>query len=106
MKFGHLNVRSLLSEFDLFCEFINNEKFEVFAVSETWLNVNIHSDVVSIPQYHCVRADRDGRGGGVAFYIKKSLQYKVILQKLDTQLEQLWISMIISGKKICTRNLV
>ena len=45
-------------------------------------------------------ADRDRRGRGVALYIKKkSLQYKVILQKLDAQLEKLWISMIISGKK-------
>lgn len=80
-------------------EFIINEKFEIFAVSETWLTAETQPNLISIPHFNIVRADRVGRGGGVAFYIKKSIQYKVILQKIDEYLEQLWVSIVACGKR-------
>jgi hypothetical protein len=43
---GHLNVRSLNKEI---CFLIKENKFDIFAVSETWLNEHISSDHFLIP---------------------------------------------------------
>ena len=47
---GHLNVRSLNKEkFEEICFLIKENKFDIFAVSETWLNEHISSDRFLIP---------------------------------------------------------
>ncbi|XP_044744707.1 uncharacterized protein LOC123306667 isoform X2 [Coccinella septempunctata] len=38
----------------------------------------IDSDVLQIPGYSFVRNDREGRGGGVAAYIKQNFKYQII----------------------------
>nr|CAI5860011.1 unnamed protein product [Callosobruchus analis] len=47
IKFGHLNVRSILSDFDEIVTMVCADDY-IFAVSETWLSKNISSDVVKI----------------------------------------------------------
>ena len=95
-KFGHLNARSLNRDdkFDEISELVKENGFDVFAVTETWLNDRVSSDCLQIPGYNpIIRLDRRQRmGGGVAFFTTNSL---VIKRRLDLELaavEFLWIA--------------
>lgn len=64
-----------------------DNNIHILALSETWLTPLISSSSVSIPEYSLVRNDRNLQnapgeryiqGGGVACYIHKSLEYKVL----------------------------
>ena len=77
-KFGHLNDRN---------------GFDVFAVTETWLNDRMSSDCLQIPGWNpIIRLDRHQKmSGGVAFFTSNSL---VVKRRLDLELatvEFLWI---------------
>ena len=92
---GHLNVRSLniREKFEEISFLIKENNFDIFAVSETWLNEHISSECFSIPGYNqIIRLDREGRqGGGVAFFTSDSL---VVKQRKDLEIpgfELLWI---------------
>lgn len=75
LSFAHLNLRSVFTGFAEFTNIIQNNDFDVVGVTETWLTNKTSSDVVSVPGYNFYRKDRGrGRGGGVGFYIKKSLK--------------------------------
>ena len=53
-KFGHLNARSLNGDdkFDEMSELVKENGFDVFAVTETWLNDRVSSDCLQIPGYN------------------------------------------------------
>jgi hypothetical protein len=73
LKIAHLNIRSLNApnKFGEIASAILNHKFDLFALSETWLNDSISNDLFSIPGYcPLIRLGRsDGRrSGGVAVY--------------------------------------
>nr|CAI5855438.1 unnamed protein product [Callosobruchus analis] len=76
LSLGHVNCRSLLLHFNNFEEHVRNRKYSLIAVSETWLNDQIHDDAVELYGYRIVRKDRDGRGGGVAMYVKDNIRYE------------------------------
>lgn len=95
LKVANFNARSLFTGFDELQQHILHEKYDFVAITETWLLANISSDIVSIPGYKLIRNDRDGRGGGVCFYVQTLI--KVELLKCDVlassvALEQLWIT--------------
>lgn len=73
LKIGHLNVRSLFTGFEDLTRLITENNFDIFCVSETWLNENISSNIVNIPNYCIFRKDRIGRGGGVGIYIREDI---------------------------------
>lgn len=58
----------------------------VLAVSETWFNPSINSNLVNIPGYKLIRNDRKRpnskggtkSGGGVALYLKSGINYKIV----------------------------
>nr|CAH7766594.1 unnamed protein product [Callosobruchus chinensis] len=77
LKICHLNVRSVSAAFDYFCDLVEN-KFDVICITETWLNDNIPNHAVSIEGYRLLRKDRLGRGGGVGFYIRNSINFEVL----------------------------
>lgn len=91
---AHLNVRSLFTGFNEFQNLIFDNNYDIVAVTETWLTNNIPSNVVNLNGYKFVRRDRNGsRGGGIAFYVKNHINFKII--PLDIQnsneIENLWI---------------
>ena len=53
-KFGHLNARSLSrnDKFDEISELVKENGFDVFAVTETWLNDRVSTDCLQIPGYN------------------------------------------------------
>lgn len=99
MKFGHLNIRSILTGFEQFREFIISENFDFFAVTETWLNAGINNEICAIPSYNFIRLDREGRGGGLGIYVKVGIKFKIILKQSETTLEQLWLQTAILGTR-------
>ena len=77
-----LNVQSLMSKFSELKSFINlmtknDINLEIIALQETW-DISV-PDLVNIPGYSFVSKNRKNqRGGGVGFYVKSGLVFKVI----------------------------
>lgn len=107
LSVAHLNVRSFgvsgsSDKFDEICSFISLHKFDVFAVSETWLNERILNDELLIQGYHCpLRRDRlEGRAGGVAVYLADYLAFKRIPRLECRDIECLWVEVILGKFKV------
>ena len=81
--------------------------FDVFGVTETWLNPSIPSNNYSISGYSMLRSDRQdnspGRvGGGVALYVKEGIvheQYSVADQ-VDPGIEYICVVMKLKGIRL------
>ena len=97
----HLNTQSMSSTFDEFQFMINQTKFDVITLSETWLKNDKHLlEYVRLPGYEFAYRNRDEkRGGGVGIYIRDTIEFKVRsdISKLDDSIEHLWVE--IQGKK-------
>lgn len=79
LKLCHINAQSLRNEqhFELFKEYFRTHKYDVIAVSETWLNHLISDNLVSLSLFMLYRRDRHLRsGGGVALYIRNYLVFR------------------------------
>ena len=80
-KIALLNVRSLVQKINQLRLDIPNSGFDIFTVSETWLNANTEDRLATITNYNLIRLDRqtarpDGStksGGGVGIYHKDTL---------------------------------
>ncbi|ESO09612.1 hypothetical protein HELRODRAFT_168624 [Helobdella robusta] len=74
----HINVRSLLKSDDIY-DFLRELNFEidVLAISESWLN-DSNENLININGYVFKgKHRRIKHGGGVGFYIKNNLDYKI-----------------------------
>jgi exonuclease III len=63
-------------------------QFDVLTINETRLDSSIKDYEVGIVGYEIVRKDRNRNGGGVAIYIRNSINYKI---RNDLQPEDLEI---------------
>nr|CAH7734380.1 unnamed protein product [Callosobruchus chinensis] len=91
ISFLSLNIRSIFTGFNDFKTYIYNSDIDIITLTETWLNNQTSSDTVTIDKYNLLRADRDSRGGGVAIYIKKIINCRIIFSNISDCVEQLWI---------------
>lgn len=76
-KISHLNVRSITHKMDSIRLLLKDKTFDIFTVSETWLNPRITDAEITIPGYSVVRKDRTSRGGGVAIFIRDEIPFKI-----------------------------
>ena len=53
-----------------------SKKFDIIAVSETWLHKNIYDNEILLAGYTLFRSDRGTKGGGVMLAINDELTYK------------------------------
>lgn len=95
VKIGHLNVRSLFTGFEEFSDLVLKNDLDIMCVSETWLNKDVPSDVVNIPNYSFFRMDRVSRGGGVGIYVRNDL---IVAQALNDSepiegVEHIWVEL-------------
>ena len=94
-KFDHLNARSLNvgDKFEEISLLVRDDEFDVFAVTETWLNNRVCSDCLQISGYNpIIRLDRHNRmGGGVAFFTVSTLVAKRRVNLEFAAIEFLWI---------------
>ena len=75
---GHINARSLndIDKFEEIVSMVIHHKLGVFAVSESWLNNSISSDLFNIPGFSPMfRLDRSDsrKAGGVALFTSLSI---------------------------------
>nr|CAI5859495.1 unnamed protein product [Callosobruchus analis] len=97
IKFGLLNIRSPLSDFNAFVDVLTTDKFDIFAITETWLQNDIPLDSVSVNEYNFFCNNRATRGGGVGIYTNKEFKVEIVDLNVDSRpyLEQLWVKITI-----------
>ena len=73
---------------------LENDKFDIVALSETWLKDNKHQyEYVQIPGYNTVFRDRENKkGAGVGFYVKNHLSFTLQndITKMGDSIETIW----------------
>lgn len=75
LKVCHLNVRSLPCHYEETKLMVLANKFDLFAVSESWLNSAYTNSEVFFPDNQLYRCDRESfhKGGGTAIYVKNTI---------------------------------
>ena len=78
-SFAHLNIQAIMSTFNEFVMMLPEYQFDIVALSETWFqDCSFQQNYTQINGYNSVFRKRIGKhGGGVGFYIKESITYKV-----------------------------
>lgn len=89
LHIGHANVRSLtsnvddplhpgstVSKFDLVKNHILFYKYDLFGISETWIDNSVSDDKISVPGYKVFRCDFSRHQRGVLVYVSKFLPAK------------------------------
>ena len=76
-----INIRSIRNKSVALADFINSNKSDIIAVTETWLQPDdTDSFIASVtpPGYKCTHFPHpEGRGGGVRFFICDDIDFKV-----------------------------
>jgi exonuclease III len=68
-----------MSHLDEFINVVQHTGVHCIAVTETWLKPSLSDTLVHLAGYQLVRNDRTGkRGGGVAFYVRDDVKFKII----------------------------
>lgn len=65
--------------------------FDILCLNETRLDNTINYSIINIPGYDIVRRDRDRNGGGVAIYIRTTINYKNLIELIPENLEAICI---------------
>ena len=92
-----LNINSLLAHIDELRVFISNSKIYLLYINETKLELTTDEAELYIPGYELIRKDRvrNGRnGGGVCFYVRCNLNYKIRDDLSSENLELLVVRII------------
>ncbi len=55
---------------------IIKNRFDVFAISETWLDDSIKDSEICPPGYTVFRNDRNRNGGGVAIFVYNRVRFR------------------------------
>lgn len=80
-NFAHINPGSLKPNLSEVQAVLRDVNLHALAVSETWYNDKLNSNLVKIEGFELIRHDRrNKRGGGVAFYLKSNLKYKTLFK--------------------------
>lgn len=82
----------------MFTNLVYYNSIVVFAVTQTWLSLDILSSDVNIPNY-IILDWIDWTGGGVKFYVRNQLEIEIIHGNIqETVIEQFWFKHNFSGK--------
>ena len=87
----------MTSTFDEFQFMVNDSKFDIITLSETWLKNDKHLlEYANLPGYKfCYRNRDEKRGVGVGLYIKDCITYRNKIISLDNSLEHLWVEVLL-----------
>ena len=105
IKLFHLNIQSIKNRNHLIQirQLVSDNKVDVLAISETWLNSSILNAEVEIQGYRIHRLDRKyKRGGGVCIYVRNNLKSKVLKDLSyisNLGLHQLWVQIQLNKNK-------
>ena len=88
LKVALLNIRSIYNKIDSLKLLLNEKPFDIFTISETWLNSYITDGEISIPGYTFSRNDWNGRsGGGTLALVRDGIPYKIRTDLLSSNIE-------------------
>lgn len=95
---AHLNVRSLKSRetFLLVANTITESSYDIFTISESWLDTSISNADINIPGFLMFRQDRGPHkaGGGLVIYVKNTYRVAVMENTSsvsESNFQQLWL---------------
>ena len=98
IKISYLNVRSLKSRenFILVKDSIQSTGFDIFTISETWLDSSVTDASVYVPGYSMFRQDRGPQkaGGGLCVYTRDTFKVEYIENPSSVTsdgFQQLWL---------------
>ena len=95
MHVAHVNVRSLIANFDPFQYHLMNTGYDIVSVTETWLCAGADDGAVGVANYNFFGQSRPSRrGGGVGLYIKKNIRCEILSSASLDCIEQLWAKII------------
>ena len=80
LKIISQNIRSMQMNFEEFHSDIHDLGFEIIALCETWITNETSQLYQNLPGFNPVFLNRDSRGGGVGFYVKKDIVFEVLDQ--------------------------
>ena len=90
-KITHLNIRSLMKNIDQLRIYLHCQKYDVITLNETMLDSTVIEHEVNINGYDFIREDRNRHGGGVAMYVRSSINYKVRYDLMTDELETITV---------------
>ena len=99
LKLAHLNVRSLRNKIDLVRYLLFQNPFDIFAISESWLDCTISNTDMGIDGYIIERKDRNLMGGGIACYVRSNLTHVRRTDLENEQLEIMWLEIKLNKSK-------
>lgn len=91
LRFAHLNICSLRNKVTELCSILQENNIHVMAITETHLDENIQDSELDIQGYNIFRLDRDGNGGGTAYYIQEHIPAKIRKDLGMKGVEALWL---------------
>ena len=95
----HINIQSIVPKLDILQ--YEAQPFDVFIFTETWLNDSVNSEEIKLINFKDpFRCDRDTRSGGVAIYVKETLN---CVRRPDLEingLESVWLQLSVHSRKI------
>lgn len=102
------NAGSLGTHHDDFITLFNGNTIDILAINETWLRPGEEGRAPVVPGYrlrHIPRSSnvRSGRGGGVGFYLKRTINACTWCYPVDPRfalVEQMWLTIKLNTKKI------
>jgi hypothetical protein len=90
-------------------DLVLKQKFDIFTISETWLDTSVTDTEIEFPGYALFRLDRNGkRGGGLSAYVNQSFKcdpMKDLTYIVEFGLHQLWLKIQVMNFRlffICT----
>ncbi len=93
-SFYLLNARPLLPKVDELTALLSTNPADLVAITESWLNDDIDSGLLSVRGFNLFRNDRVlGRGGGICVYIKDDVPCKRRVDLENPDFECLWFSL-------------
>ena len=94
MAVAFLNVTRLTTHIDEIRESVMAKGIHILAINETKLSSDIPDSIIAINDFELRRLDRNEHGGGVAFYIKDTINYKVLDNLPEHSLELICLEII------------
>lgn len=88
---AHINICSLRNKVQELYLFLQINKVDILAVSETHLDCTFDDSEVSIEGFSIYRKDRNGFGGGVAIFIREHFPVKQRHDLMVDGIEAIWL---------------
>ena len=94
LKICCLNIRGVLSIIDELKMILDECKFDIMGVCETFIDSNVADNEISIDGYSIGKKNRNRHGGGVLMYVKDGIDYSEIIELASEQVESVWIKLM------------